>query len=199
MHCLPCNSRSTWKFCKIWDEIWSYLALWDVDFGGSYFITKLFFPSHLPPIKNKKKPSIHPNLLRVREGTKQRKKERRNIIHFISHHPLSIFHFLFLPFPPCLRFQLCILISWSKMGMAAAESQYHVLAVDDSLIDRKLIERLLRTSSYQGNLLQTKKNVFFFFISFLILIHTLLSDLKMNYVFLFSQWQLLQLILVARL
>lgn len=33
--------------------------------------------------------------------------------------------------------------------MAAAESQFHVLAVDDSLIDRKLIERLLRTSSYQ--------------------------------------------------
>ncbi|KAL3533588.1 hypothetical protein ACH5RR_007109 [Cinchona calisaya] len=35
------------------------------------------------------------------------------------------------------------------MVMAAAESQFHVLAVDDSLIDRKLIERLLRTSSYQ--------------------------------------------------
>ncbi|KAK1277632.1 Two-component response regulator ARR9 [Acorus gramineus] len=30
-----------------------------------------------------------------------------------------------------------------------AETQFHVLAVDDSLIDRKLIERLLRTSSYQ--------------------------------------------------
>ncbi|KAH7677076.1 two-component response regulator ARR-A family protein [Dioscorea alata] len=30
-----------------------------------------------------------------------------------------------------------------------AESKYHVLAVDDSLIDRKLIERLLKTSSYQ--------------------------------------------------
>ncbi|XP_062111999.1 two-component response regulator ARR9-like [Humulus lupulus] len=35
------------------------------------------------------------------------------------------------------------------MGMATTESQYHVLAVDDSLIDRKLIERLLKTSSYQ--------------------------------------------------
>lgn len=32
----------------------------------------------------------------------------------------------------------------------AAESQFHVLAVDDSLIDRKLIESLLKTSSYQG-------------------------------------------------
>jgi two-component response regulator (ARR-A family) len=35
------------------------------------------------------------------------------------------------------------------MGMAT-ESQFHVLAVDDSLIDRKLIEKLLKTSSYQG-------------------------------------------------
>ncbi|CAI9779533.1 unnamed protein product [Fraxinus pennsylvanica] len=34
------------------------------------------------------------------------------------------------------------------MGMAASDSQFHVLAVDDSLIDRKLIERLLKTSSY---------------------------------------------------
>ncbi|XVF41115.1 hypothetical protein PTKIN_Ptkin01aG0254600 [Pterospermum kingtungense] len=31
----------------------------------------------------------------------------------------------------------------------ASESKFHVLAVDDSLIDRKLIERLLKTSSYQ--------------------------------------------------
>lgn len=38
------------------------------------------------------------------------------------------------------------------MGMAAAESQFHVLAVDDSIIDRKLIERLLKTSSYQGTI-----------------------------------------------
>ncbi|XXG41879.1 hypothetical protein AAC387_Pa01g2251 [Persea americana] len=30
-----------------------------------------------------------------------------------------------------------------------AETQFHALAVDDSLIDRKLIERLLITSSYQ--------------------------------------------------
>ncbi|CAD5167856.1 unnamed protein product [Musa acuminata subsp. malaccensis] len=31
-----------------------------------------------------------------------------------------------------------------------AEAQFHVLAVDDSLLDRKLIERLLKTSSFQG-------------------------------------------------
>uniref|UniRef100_A0A7N0UDX2 Response regulatory domain-containing protein n=1 Tax=Kalanchoe fedtschenkoi TaxID=63787 RepID=A0A7N0UDX2_KALFE len=35
------------------------------------------------------------------------------------------------------------------MGLGAAESQFHVLAVDDSIIDRILIERLLKTSSYQ--------------------------------------------------
>ncbi|KAJ0245857.1 Two-component response regulator ARR9 [Hirschfeldia incana] len=35
------------------------------------------------------------------------------------------------------------------MGMAAAESQFHVLAVDDSFLDRKLIERLLQKSSCQ--------------------------------------------------
>lgn len=34
------------------------------------------------------------------------------------------------------------------MGLST-ESQFHVLAVDDSIIDRKLIERLLKTSSYQ--------------------------------------------------
>ncbi|PIA53744.1 hypothetical protein AQUCO_00900375v1 [Aquilegia coerulea] len=33
------------------------------------------------------------------------------------------------------------------MGMAT-ETQYHVLAVDDSIIDRKLIERLFKISSY---------------------------------------------------
>ncbi|KAE8726926.1 Two-component response regulator ARR9 [Hibiscus syriacus] len=34
------------------------------------------------------------------------------------------------------------------MGMAA-DSEFLVLAVDDSIIDRKLIERLLKTSSFQ--------------------------------------------------
>lgn len=48
------------------------------------------------------------------------------------------------------------------MGMRV-DSQFHVLAVDDSLIDRKLIERLLKTSSYQGTFnflveLEKKKN-----------------------------------------
>jgi response regulator RpfG family c-di-GMP phosphodiesterase len=35
------------------------------------------------------------------------------------------------------------------MGMAK-ENQFHVLAVDDSIIDRMLIERLLKTSSFHG-------------------------------------------------
>lgn len=35
------------------------------------------------------------------------------------------------------------------------DTQFHVLAVDDSIIDRKLIERLLKTSSYQGILVKT--------------------------------------------
>lgn len=35
------------------------------------------------------------------------------------------------------------------MSLIATETQFHVLAVDDSIIDRKLIERLLKTSSYQ--------------------------------------------------
>ncbi|KAL1061361.1 hypothetical protein V6Z11_D13G004400 [Gossypium hirsutum] len=35
------------------------------------------------------------------------------------------------------------------MVMAASETKFHVLAVDDTLIDRKLIEKLLKTSSYQ--------------------------------------------------
>uniref|UniRef100_A0ACD5XG92 Uncharacterized protein n=1 Tax=Avena sativa TaxID=4498 RepID=A0ACD5XG92_AVESA len=35
------------------------------------------------------------------------------------------------------------------MTVVDAESRFHVLAVDDSVIDRKLIEMLLKTSSYQ--------------------------------------------------
>ncbi|KAJ6387934.1 hypothetical protein OIU77_026488 [Salix suchowensis] len=37
----------------------------------------------------------------------------------------------------------------AALATVATETQFHVLAVDDSLIDRKLIERLLKTSSYQ--------------------------------------------------
>ncbi|KAF3327169.1 Two-component response regulator ARR9 [Carex littledalei] len=35
------------------------------------------------------------------------------------------------------------------MAAVATQPQFHVLAVDDSVLDRKLIERLLKTSSYQ--------------------------------------------------
>lgn len=92
------------------------------------------------------------------------------------------------------------------MGMAATESQFHVLAVDDSLLDRKLIERLLKTSSYQGNFLfffvWRERNFFLensilaqwvFFFCFLI------TGSRIFLVFCFCSWQLLQLILVVRL
>ncbi|KAI5681683.1 hypothetical protein M9H77_02911 [Catharanthus roseus] len=36
------------------------------------------------------------------------------------------------------------------MAALVSNFRFHVLAVDDSLIDRKLIERLLKTSSYQA-------------------------------------------------
>ena len=45
------------------------------------------------------------------------------------------------------------------MATVATETQFHVLAVDDSLIDRKLIERLLKTSSYQGILVSKPKGI----------------------------------------
>ncbi|KAL3345058.1 hypothetical protein AABB24_024155 [Solanum stoloniferum] len=35
------------------------------------------------------------------------------------------------------------------------DTQFHVLAVDDSIIDRKLIERLLKTSSYQVTVVES--------------------------------------------
>lgn len=52
----------------------------------------------------------------------------------------------FLSFSCIFFWIICI----GTVGMAAEESRFHVLAVDDSLIDRKVIERLLKTSSYQG-------------------------------------------------
>lgn len=76
-------------------------------------------------------------------------------------HLFKTLSLLFLPslnFHPILLYSLqlisfflliLILILWDIMGLAA-ESQFHVLAVDDSIIDRKLIETLLKTSSYQG-------------------------------------------------
>ena len=45
------------------------------------------------------------------------------------------------------------------MGVVT-ESQFHVLAVDDSFFDRKMIERLLQKSSCQGK--QNKKKLKFF-------------------------------------
>ncbi|KAK7829743.1 two-component response regulator arr9, partial [Quercus suber] len=52
------------------------------------------------------------------------------------------------PLSPPAQDMLGLLSSIGAMGMAT-ESQFHVLAVDDSLIDRKLIEKLLKISSFQ--------------------------------------------------
>ncbi|KAH9602244.1 hypothetical protein KSS87_009757, partial [Heliosperma pusillum] len=37
------------------------------------------------------------------------------------------------------------------------DTQFHVLAVDDSIIDRKLIEKLLKTSSFQVTAVDSPK------------------------------------------
>jgi hypothetical protein len=101
--------------------------LWDVDFGGSYFNTKLFFSVSPPPI-------VFTN------QTTERKAE------FLWIYPLLL-NIILLYSISGFGFDLGTVIR--AMGMAT-ESQFHVLAVDDSLIDRKLIEKLLKTSSYQG-------------------------------------------------
>jgi hypothetical protein len=45
----------------------------------------------------------------------------------------------------------CFLWVVQSEAMAVeTQTQFHVLAVDDSVLDRKLIERLLKTSSYHG-------------------------------------------------
>ena len=80
----------------------------------------------------------------------------------ISHPCAFISHFRFLS--SSTYFFLLAFFGCNKaMGMAA-ESQFHVLAVDDSLIDRKWIEKLLKTSSFQGMLI--RRSNFSFFLSF---------------------------------
>lgn len=52
---------------------------------------------------------------------------------------------------------LVLLIKWCGASMSKSVaredggSQLHVLAVDDSSLDRKLIERLLKSSAYRGD------------------------------------------------
>ncbi|CAA2991329.1 two-component response regulator ORR9-like [Olea europaea var. sylvestris] len=41
------------------------------------------------------------------------------------------------------------------MGRVSLEKKFHVLAIDDSIIDRKLIERLLKISSYQVTIMDS--------------------------------------------
>ena len=109
--------------------------MWDVGFGWSYFNTKLLFfspPSHTIGLTNHT----------TKKKKKGSNKERENIN--------SSFYFA------CsVASKLGLLSSVGAMGMAT-ESQFHVLAVDDSLIDRKLIEKLLKISSFQGTFLVAK-------------------------------------------
>lgn len=76
-------------------------------------------------------------------------------LHINSHsHPITYHHFyssllVFLEYSFLLIY-LYIQIYNSWMESVAADIQFHVLAVDDSILDRKLIERLLKTSSYHG-------------------------------------------------
>uniref|UniRef100_A0A2P2J8M1 Two-component response regulator n=1 Tax=Rhizophora mucronata TaxID=61149 RepID=A0A2P2J8M1_RHIMU len=91
------------------------------------------------------------------------------------------------------------------MAIAAAESQFHVLAVDDNLIDRTFIARLLKTSSYQGSNLQT---ITFLGVKrlnqvmkaswggFIFHVFRLCSNCNVPF---YVPWQLQQLILAARL
>ena len=67
------------------------------------------------------------------------------------------------------------------MGMAG-ESQFHVLAVDDSIIDRKWIEKLLKTSSFQGMLI---KRLIFFPFFFIQSIYSIFGVLIIEFFFFF--------------
>lgn len=49
----------------------------------------------------------------------------------------------------CTSASLPVLLSGASMAVDA-ETQFHVLAVDDNLIDRKVIEKLLKSSSFHG-------------------------------------------------
>ena len=43
-----------------------------------------------------------------------------------------------------------IILADSQQEQEQEQQHFHVLAVDDSLIDRKLLEKLLKVSSYKG-------------------------------------------------
>ena len=106
----------------------------------------------------------------------------------LLHHTSSLFHpFIFFSFScyssPVFACNCHIVII--IMGMAA-EAQFHVLAVDDSVIDRMLIERLLKTSSFHGNfpslhfVLWWKKYELGFLASVCLLFYVSFSDVKSN-------------------
>ena len=80
-----------------------------------------------------------------------------------------LFFFFFLPLLSLIYINIMSLLS-------SDQPRFHVLAVDDSLVDRKLIERLLKTSSFNGNSL---------FFLLLLLFTTTLTDFYICSIFSF--------------
>lgn len=78
------------------------------------------------------------------------------IVSHLKCHILILIHYNYIPLALYSLFSFTFFLShfglkniiiFQVMGMAA-ENKFHVLAVDDSIIDRMLIERLLKTSSF---------------------------------------------------
>lgn len=141
MHCLPYNSilKSTWKICKIWKDIWSDFALWgawNLLSRSHFFTTKYASPLLLS--------SFHYRDNTTKANPTQPNKNKT--IHSITKTKNKFFFCII-----ALYIEVILDLEFDAMAITGDSlSQFHVLAVDDSLIDRKLIERLLKTSSYQG-------------------------------------------------
>lgn len=71
------------------------------------------------------------------------------------------------------------------MESVAADIQFHVLAVDDSILDRKLIERLLKTSSYHGMCLHVLALIYIKVVFFIWFVMILMFECSWVFSFLF--------------
>lgn len=67
-------------------------------------------------------------------------------LHFVHPSPVTLFLFLYVLF-----FSSLIYCAISFMEVTSCSSKPHVLAVDDNLVDRKLVEMLLKKSSCKGS------------------------------------------------
>ena len=89
LHCLSLNSKSTWKICKIWEEIWSDLALckglWILVglllfYFNKYKTSSLFpslisLPTRLKP--NQTNPKLKPKPTYITKKKKQKKRTKK--------------------------------------------------------------------------------------------------------------------------